>query len=132
MIYQFDSDVAQKFDTKIAIIVWYLTENNDKKFSEILTKLPFLTEKQLRDALKKAVKNGAINRKTISDCDAFALLNKQHATGCLFCGYSRSFLDKHHYPVRACSGGTETISICSNCHREFHQLTDYGMYEVAR
>lgn len=28
----------------------------------------------------------------------------------------------HHYPVPKFKGGTETISICPNCHSEFHFL----------
>jgi len=63
-----------------------------------------------------------------TDEEVYNKLNQKNSqTGCLFCGYDKSPLDKHHYPVRKADGGEETIPICANCHREFHQLADYVM-----
>ncbi|MGE4510066.1 MAG: hypothetical protein AB7D43_03085 [Sulfurimonadaceae bacterium] len=63
---------------------------------------------------------------SMDDQKVFNLLNKKNSQdGCLFCGYSKTFLDKHHYPVRQKDGGIETIRLCPNCHREFHMFADY-------
>ena len=75
------------------------------------------------------IKKGYLQKKVnISDQEAYIQLNKNNCKhgGCLFCGYSKSTLDEHHYPTRSKDGGIETISICSNCHREFHELTDHN------
>lgn len=64
-----------------------------------------------------------------SDQEVFKRMkNGVHINGCVFCGYSKSTLDEHHYPVRAKDGGTKTIPICPNCHREFHELADHNRY----
>jgi len=62
-----------------------------------------------------------------SDIEAFnKLKNKDYISGCIFCGISHITLDEHHYPIRAKDGGVNTITICPNCHRHFHELTDYN------
>lgn len=39
---------------------------------------------------------------------------------CEWCDVFTSVLHKHHYPVPKAQGGTDTVSICPNCHHEFH------------
>ena len=73
-----------------------------------------------------------IAKKKLTDQAAYIILNKGNDLGCLFCGYENSYLDKHHYPIRNKDNGTETIDLCANCHREFHFLTDIGVYEILR
>lgn len=67
-----------------------------------------------------------------TDEEVFNYLNlKNSSTGCLFCGYNKYTLDRHHYPIRAKDGGTETITLCPNCHRAFHYLTsETSIYRV--
>lgn len=97
--------------------------------SEITKKVTFSKAKILR-TLTDLEKDGYIKTsKKISDYEAFNILKngkELHKKGCLFCGYNKCFLDEHHYPIRAKDNGSETISICSNCHREFHYITDYS------
>lgn len=46
---------------------------------------------------------------------------------CPWCGCRTMKLQAHHYPVAAKDGGTETVTICANCHYEYHALIDgYG------
>lgn len=63
-----------------------------------------------------------------SDTEVFEILSKgtTYKNGCILCGYTKSTLDEHHYPIRAKDGGVKTISICANCHREFHELADHN------
>ena len=39
---------------------------------------------------------------------------------CEWCGCSTTILHKHHFPIPKRLGGTDVVSICSNCHSEFH------------
>lgn len=41
---------------------------------------------------------------------------------CAWCGCKTTLLHKHHYPIPKRMGGKETVSICSNCHSEFHLM----------
>jgi phage replication O-like protein O len=45
---------------------------------------------------------------------------------CVWCQGTTIKLHKHHFPISRASGGEETISICPNCHVEFHTLVDGG------
>lgn len=72
-----------------------------------------------------------ITRKNFSFSEIYNMLNvKNSPTGCLFCGYDRIPLDKHHYPIPHRDGGTEVINLCPNCHREFHVLERHPLYEI--
>lgn len=50
--------------------------------------------------------------------------NKQ----CSICKSITAQIHNHHYPIKACEGGTETIELCPNCHFEFHFM-EYN-YEI--
>lgn len=106
----------------------FLDDDSVISLSEIEKKVCFKKPKILKTI--ESLKNKDLIRidEKISDKEVFETLNKQSCGngGCLFCGYNKSFLDKHHYPKRAKDGGTSTISICSNCHREFHYMADYS------
>ncbi len=39
---------------------------------------------------------------------------------CEWCGNKTNIIHEHHYPVPKRLGGTDTVSICPNCHYEFH------------
>lgn len=41
---------------------------------------------------------------------------------CTWCGVNTVVLHEHHYPIPKSKGGTKTVSICPNCHYEFHSL----------
>lgn len=94
----------------------------NKYFAELFNE----SEDSISRKIKKLESLGYITCKknAISDKSAYTLLNKKNSkTGCLFWGYNKFVLDKHHYPIRAKNGGTKTIDLCPNCHRAFHCLT---------
>lgn len=77
-------------------------------------------------AIFKMETTGFIKITQTTDEEAYRKLNNMNSKfGCLFCGYAGIAIDKHHYPVRAKDGGIRTIDLCSNCHREFHHITDF-------
>ena len=115
--------------TTAGILLSFLTQTfiseGVKHFSKAdLMKLTSLTISEIETSIKKI--NDFVVIKSLSDEDVFKLLNKNNALdGCLFCGYNKTYLDKHHYPIRKKHGGIETICLCANCHREFHYLSDF-------
>jgi hypothetical protein len=49
---------------------------------------------------------------------------------CEWCECQTGYLHEHHYPVRRSQGGIETVSICPNCHSEYHTLEHLGAYLI--
>lgn len=41
---------------------------------------------------------------------------------CGWCGINTLVLHEHHYPIPRSQDGTKTVSICPNCHYEFHTM----------
>ena len=108
------------------IILFY--DNISKTFS-LKEIIQFSQEKKytVKKALNDLTASQYICKIKITDQLMFEKLNvKNSDNGCLFCGYDSSPLDKHHFPIRAKEGGSETIEICANCHREFHCGVDYN------
>lgn len=87
-----------------------------------------VSEKRVSSILKSLIRKEYLRTHSYSDKEVFEIISKgiTYEDGCFFCGYSKSYLDKHHYPIRAKDGGKDTIDICSNCHREFHELADFN------
>lgn len=81
-----------------------------------------------RQISKLIKKDYLYNKSKYSDKEVFEILSKgtTYKNGCKLCGYTKSTLDEHHYPIRAKDGGIKTIPICPNCHREFHELADHN------
>lgn len=88
------------------------------------------TNKQsISRSISKLISKGFIEKyENITDKEAFESISKGTLSsyGCRLCGYSKCTLDEHHYPIRAKDGGTNTIPLCPNCHRLFHEKTDYN------
>lgn len=85
----------------------------------------------LRKKIKQLVKDGWLETFSINEEYVVSLLKSKPSQNfdyfdevCEWCGSSTFKTQEHHYPVRAKDGGTETVSICANCHFEFHQIAD--------
>lgn len=50
---------------------------------------------------------------------------------CKWCRCTTVAIQEHHYPIPKSEGGTETVSICANCHAEFHKLVSESYRLVA-
>ena len=46
---------------------------------------------------------------------------------CQWCGVKTLYLQEHHYPVLKSKGGKDIVSICANCHSEFHNKLFIGL-----
>lgn len=49
---------------------------------------------------------------------------------CSWCKCLTAELHAHHYPISKKLGGKKTISICPNCHCEFHRLADREVFQI--
>lgn len=47
---------------------------------------------------------------------------------CDWCQAETYSLHKHHYPIKRSKGGQRTVSICPNCHYEFHALMEKDIF----
>lgn len=56
------------------------------------------------------------------DAKEFAIAKAHSGLICEWCGRQSYVLHEHHYPIPKCDGGTETVSICPNCHYTYHQV----------
>lgn len=84
----------------------------------------------IRETLRSLIAKGLVRRTPGMDPKRVVLLlQKKGATcaplataQCSWCGSLTYRLHAHHYPVPRQDGGTETVSICANCHGEYHHL----------
>lgn len=96
-----------------------------------------ITSVTARSAIERLMSSGFIERRDrhCTDEQAVALLKSKTPQSftisdcvCEWCRCTTALLHSHHYPVRKCDGGRETVNICPNCHTEFHFLTDYATH----
>jgi uncharacterized protein with PIN domain len=57
------------------------------------------------------------------DKELWLLVTPPKERKCANCGYSGVALDEHHIHGR--KNSDETITLCSNCHREYHMTYGY-------
>ena len=91
----------------------------------------------LARSTRELIRSGLVSVRSISPEDIKAILCSktpqpipispgsslvQFRLKCAWCGCITTTLHDHHYPVQKSKGGTETVSICSNCHTEYHVL----------
>lgn len=78
--------------------------DNDRTEDESCTNRPRI----VNESLYEQIKTDILDKK--SDGDKV----------CEWCGCQTTILHNHHYPIPKRKGGKKTVSICSNCHSEFH------------
>ena len=72
-----------------------------------LKQLDFITDDMKAEEVKEMVISRECENKT-----------------CEWCGRDSIVLNEHHYPIPKAEGGTETVSICPNCHYGYHYLVN--------
>ncbi len=123
-------------------VVYHLTDNYT--FFCSLHSVPFdpyqigicevmgLSQKQVRDGISFLDGRGILRPQAqISPSEAAQILRAKKPQTfdcglalCLWCGCRTMKLQAHHYPVTSKDGGTETVTLCANCHYEYHALVD--------
>lgn len=110
-------------------------------FKRLLSELPLLDIKKraVIERINKMCELGLFEKfsKSTNSEDIVNILKNKNLSGfgvggsiCQWCGVNTSVLHEHHYPVPKSKGGIETVSICPNCHHEFHSMCDIYEYKV--
>lgn len=94
--------------------------------------------KVTKQCLEALVGRGVVQVSEVKEEDVVNLLRQKQPGKfpcgsqkvCEWCGYAGPAMNEHHYPVSAADGGKETVTICPNCHQEFHALLESRLYEV--
>lgn len=88
--------------------------------------------RKIKEIIKKTK---AFNFCNLTDEDAVKILrlnknnfNFRFDSNCGWCEVQCYVLEDHHYPIRKKDGGQKIVKICSNCHKNFHALTDYKIF----
>lgn len=89
------------------------------------------SEKTIKRSLKRLEQMDLLSKVFITPVEAEVELLQKNLKGfgvgykeCQWCGIKTIAIEEHHYPIPACKGGTETVSICPTCHSEYHRMTD--------
>ena len=86
-----------------------LLDISQRKLSEMKTNL------QNRGYIELKIENAELAKK-------ITIENSHKGHKCEWCGKECYVLHKHHFPISAKDGGTETVDICPNCHYTFHSI----------
>ena len=60
---------------------------------------------------------GKVNKENLNDLAV-------NFPACAWCDCFSAKMQQHHYPIAKADGGTDTVSICPNCHSSYHALID--------
>lgn len=101
--------------------------------------LDIYSVRKIKKALKMLEGIGALMQFGYSPEEIARRLKNKHpqklvsgARHCEWCGCTTLRLQNHHYPISAKNNGVDTVSICANCHDEYHYLRDNDFYSPTR
>lgn len=114
-------------DKRLSLIdKYYLSIYNQFNCNEVKT------DEMMRQITSRTTICGVKNKlrklkliKVITDYEeAKDIVMKMKGLGdkCEWCGNKTFALQEHHYPIPKSKGGTKTVSICPNCHYEYHLI----------
>lgn len=104
----------------------YLTEfkmYGEEHADKMLLKL--ISRQTLKRLKNKLIEKGKIPKAikiTPEKAKEFTIKMSHKGSKCEWCGQECYILNKHHFPISAKDGGTETVDICPNCHYTFHNI----------
>ena len=125
--FKFYTRIACKVGTKGAVVyqaICDLQENNIEATTQnIHDYIGFLSSKIIQNNLIKLKKANLIsNNMETEEIKNMVISGEYKNKKCEWCGDYSMVLNEHHYPIPRSEGGTETVSICPNCHYGFHYL----------
>ena len=100
----------------------YLMHNNNMRIAEQY--LWNFSTSQIRKAKNGLKEKGYIRteEKTEKDLKKITIAKSHKGLTCEWCKQECYILQRHHYPIPAKLGGTQTVLICPNCHYTYHAL----------
>lgn len=152
MDYFVDGDVAVMYGLNEAVFIRNALHNNHLRITEfngaipantkvLAAVLPFFSASQIETIVASLIRQGVVEKfsplpQRIKKY--VAQPKTQHPRGghgyfnCEWCSESVPILHEHHYPVRKSCGGLDTVSICPNCHTEYHFISAGLLRETKR
>lgn len=111
---------------KMYLGVFEKCQNIKKTDLIMLTQVSEVTLKRMKNKLQKA---GLLKKVVFTPESAkqFVINHAHSGLKCEWCGKESYILHKHHFPIPRSKGGTNTVSICPNCHSTYHYIME-GVY----
>lgn len=117
-----------------AIYDYILQKVKDGRFyldiDNIYNEMPIITKSSIRESVKRLVNTNYLKQNMLTSLEKYNILSDKKMIGlgignksCEWCECKTTILHKHHYPVTKKDNGTEMVSICANCHNEYHHLS---------
>ena len=111
-----------------AIILRYIVDEDGAEIEEIIKALPCI-----------GIKNPIVMKRRINKYCSLLLLRKKAKPRALFnfkgygngkkecewCHIAINVLIKHHFPIQHKNSGKKVVTICPNCHAEYHYYEKY-------
>lgn len=108
------------------LYVLAITDNGDYPMPSMkyISKKTGICHDNVSKCLNNLIDNGYMRKNNMESYEIKEKNLKLKGKGvpCEWCGDKSIVLQEHHYPVPKSAGGTETVSICPNCHYGFHYL----------
>ena len=104
----------------LAVIKMDFNFKNNKEFAEFMK----LSPNRIAEIKKSLYLKCYIDKKILKPKEIKNVILKGDNKNktCEWCNNKVAILQEHHYPVLRKDGGTETVSICPNCHYTYHHL----------
>ena len=106
---------------KFYLAIYEQCSKNEIETDEMMKKIASTTTIW---SVKKSLKEmGLIDFVTdYEEAKELVLQRKGKGKACEWCGIKTFALQEHHYPIPKSKGGDKTVSICPNCHAEYHLI----------
>jgi len=107
----------------------YLKENNGVLVVEDLASCSMFSTKQINNYMTKLINANLVSKIEMTPYEIIEMIvihtpkTSNHIKTnrkCVICKNGSYAIQEHHFPIRKEHGGTETISVCPNCHYTYH------------
>ena len=118
-------DTSLTANEKFYLAIYLQNERNETETDKMM--LSMVSKPTICSIKKELRKLGLIDTITSSEqAKEQVLFRKGQGGECEWCGIKTFALQEHHYPVPRSKGGTKTVTICPNCHSEYHAIIKNG------
>ena len=137
---EIDRELANKHGLKEAFVHSYIMDKYVKNgiVTELYDLELIIKKKALKCTIDYLVKNGLLEIYYYTSEEKRQIISEDNTNRgngnktCEWCNYNSYVLHKHHYPIPKAKGGTEMVSICPNCHYQYHHLNCYYLPSTKR
>ena len=114
-------DTRLSANEKFYLALYLRYSKNESKADRMMAQL---ASKPTICSIKKTLRKLGL-MDMVTDCEQakeLVLQRKGQGEKCEWCGTKTFALQQHHYPIPRSKGGNKTVSICPNCHSEYHLI----------